>query len=180
MKIIFHRVWRAVVTSEDNKEIVSIGKGMMVYIAFNKGDNKKTIQRFAPKCLKLRVWREISKDNKEAPKEVHTGELTKTMEENKADEAPQASLKRWETSVLDNGYEVMIVPMSPLNSIVEDDEVIDKETLSQKEKEELMKQFMAELVKGYREDRVKMCPFGFEHRLDFNIDGPVTLLAEGQ
>lgn len=73
MRLIFHRVWRAVVTSNDDKELTSIGKGMLVYLSFNKGDNKKTIQRFAPKAVKLRLWREIVKTNTEIPKEVHTG-----------------------------------------------------------------------------------------------------------
>lgn len=55
MKVLIQRVKRASVTI-DNELFSSIGKGILVLVGIEKGDNLETIQKMAKKVVNLRIF----------------------------------------------------------------------------------------------------------------------------
>ncbi len=174
MRLIFQRVLHATVLSQE-KSITGIDKGMLVYLGFAKGDNTSTIKRFASKVLKVRVWKGIPKQDQ---KEIDLNNEKEPKEEEKS--SPTAELKRWETCILDNDYEVLVVPMSALFWEIPDEKVEVVEPLSVEENVKLYNQFIDQLKKEYKEGKIKGSGFGDNLQLKIVIDGPVTLLNDGQ
>jgi len=134
-----------------------------------------TIKRFTSKVLKVRVWKGIPKQMK---KDSEKDSDLEPKEEQKSD--PSAELKRWETSVLDNNYEVLVVPMSALYWPIPDEKVEVVEPLTPEENLKLYTQFVNQLKQEYKPEMIKASGFGDNFQIKIVIDGPVTLLNEGQ
>lgn len=128
--------------------LTSIERGLVVMVSFLKGDTKTDAEWMAQKALRVRLWNSLKGD------------------------------KRWDTSLMQNKYELLIVPQevflvegSPLDIPMEDE----------KEQMKLYEIFVDRAQKEYAKEKgkenVKAVPYGKQVTLDMIGDGPVTLIA---
>lgn len=59
MRIVLQRVKRASVTIQDEK-VAEIGKGLLLFVGFEKGDSEELLPKMAEKCAHLRVFEDAN------------------------------------------------------------------------------------------------------------------------
>ncbi len=123
--------------------VTAIGRGLLVLVTFNKGDTKADAEWMAQKALRARLWSN--------PK----------------------SAKKWDSSVMQNKFEVLVVPQPYMASDVPETELpLDDPKLE----EELFAVYVAKSQKTYPGPSHKAATFGQPVGIDMMGDGPVTMV----
>lgn len=122
MRIVVQRVLEAAVRVNGD-EISKIGKGMLILLGITHGDNPEVVSRYASKMLKLRIWDEIPKNKVNEDKDDETSSTsTQSNEEEKLDtrdsKAGGKGLKSWDSNVVDNNFEILVVSQFTLYGIL--------------------------------------------------------------
>jgi len=177
MRLVIQRVFESSVTV-DGKEISRIGPGILVLLGITQGDTPDLVKRYVNKILKLRIWPEIPKnkpvENSQQPQENGT----QPAEEEKL-EAPKAKpLKTWDSNVIDNGFEVMVVSQFTLYGIMKGNKPDFHKALNPDEALKLYDNFLEVLKKTYKADKVQAGQFGAMMNVQLVNDGPVTLILD--
>ena len=177
MRLVIQRVLESAV-SVDGKEISKAGKGLLVLLGITKTDNKETVDKYANKVLKLRLWDEIPKKQE---KEESTEKVEGDKEEQKNDGngAPK-KLKTWNTNVMENEGDIMVVSQFTLYGILKGNKPDFHGALSPEEAVVLYNDFVEKLKKNYAPDRIKTGQFGAYMNVHLVNDGPVTLIVDSE
>jgi len=177
MRLVIQRVFESSVTV-DGKEISRIGPGILVLLGITQGDTPDLVKRYVNKILKLRIWPEIPKnkpiENSQQPQENGT----QPAEEEKLDAPKTKPLKTWDSNVVDNGFEVMVVSQFTLYGIMKGNKPDFHKALNPDEALKLYDNFLEVLKKTYKADKVQAGQFGAMMNVQLVNDGPVTLILD--
>mmetsp|Transcript_41530 Transcript_41530/g.83840 ORF Transcript_41530/g.83840 Transcript_41530/m.83840 type:complete len:192 (+) Transcript_41530:83-658(+) len=150
MKLVIQRVESASV--EVGAETISrIGRGLMVLLGIQKGDTLEQVQKLAAKVVKLRLWPATDDPN-----------------------------KPWVSSVIDNGFEILVVSQFTLFATFSKPRPNYVRAMGGDEAEALYEAFLGLLRKELGAERVAAGRFGAMMTVELRNDGPVTveLVAE--
>ena len=158
-----------------------------------KEDNKSTIQKWAEKTLKIRLWPKVQKSDvqsdqkddtpskKESPDE---GEEAKddgsdqTIQKQLEDQTSKEELEHWKSSVSDNGFEVLVVSPFTLYSTLKGNKPDFHEAMGANEAKQLYQEFVNTMKKKYQPQRVKEGEFQAYMNVSLCNDGPVTIVVD--
>ena len=174
MRIILQRVLEASV-SVAGKEISRISKGLLVLLGITGNDDLKLAEKMAKKLLKIRVWDEIIK------KEPLVQNESKPQEEEKNPEISEKTNKEpksWQTSILDNEYEILVVSQFTLYGILNGNKPDFHSAMNATDAKKMYEYFLEVLKKEYKEDKIKGGVFQEYMHVGLVNDGPVTLIYE--
>ncbi|CAE6964770.1 DTD1 [Symbiodinium natans] len=168
MKLVIQRVARATVTVE-NSDAGTIGPGLLwrfavapisihcaslvILLGIVSGDTVELAQRLATKALKLRLWPDVRDAS--------------------------SSSRSWATSVLDNGYAVLVVSQFTLFATFKGTKPNFNRAMGASEAQPIYEAFVATCAKELGDDRVKTGEFGADMKVDLCNDGPVTVELAG-
>ena len=156
MRILIQRVKSGRVTTAGNT-VGEIGRGLLVLVGFSTEDSTASFETVAKKLLNLRLWSSFS--------------------ELEGEEREKAE-KRWDTSVVQNGYEILIVSQFTLYSTMNGNKPDFRKAKPGPEARELFDRLVELLRKGYATEKVQTGSFGEYMQVENVIDGPVTLQWE--
>lgn len=182
MRLVIQRVLEAGVTV-GGEQVSKIGPGMMVLLGITQGDNQDTVKKYVQKLLKLRIWNEIPKI-KPTSKPETSSSGTDTKEEEKAettDESkPAKKLKTWDSNVIDNKYEILVVSQFTLYGVLKGNKPDFHNALGPEEAIKLYQDFVDLLKKSYAADKIQTGKFGEYMNVQMVGDGPVTILIDSE
>ena len=174
MRLVIQRVFESSVTV-DGKEISRIGPGILVLLGITQGDTPELVKRYVNKILKLRIWPEIPKNK---PVENNQQPEEEEKVENGAEKPKAKPLKTWDSNVVDNNYEVMVVSQFTLYGIMKGNKPDFHKALNPDEALKLYDNFLDVLKKSYKADKVQAGQFGAMMNVQLVNDGPVTLILD--
>ena len=180
MRLVIQRVLESSVTV-DGKEISRIGPGMLVLLGITQGDTPELVKRYVNKILKLRIWPEIPKNKPVESKQQPQENGDKNAEEEKVEagsEVKTKPLKTWDSNVVDNNFEVMVVSQFTLYGIMKGNKPDFHKALNPEEALKLYDNFLDVLKKSYKADKVQAGQFGAMMSVQLVNDGPVTLILD--
>ena len=154
MRLIIQRVTQGCVSVQD-KVVGKIGKGMVVLVGLHKNEDPKNLKIAASKLLKLRIWDTI------------------------ADPAdPDKKLKSWDTNVVQNDFELLIVSQFTLYGKLNGNKPDFHQAKEASQAKIMFNEFVDLVKKEYSEDKVQTGAFGEYMKVDIEGDGPVTIEME--
>lgn len=145
MKLVIQRVTRASVVI-DEKTHSSIGKGLLLLLGIEQGDGLDQVNHLASKVSKLRLWPDL-KDSK----------------------------KQWASSVVDNGFELMVVSQFTLFATFKKPKPDFHQAMGGSEAEGLYEAFVGKCRSELSPGKVSTGSFGAMMNVELCNDGPVTV-----
>ncbi|CAG9531602.1 unnamed protein product [Cercopithifilaria johnstoni] len=128
----------------------SIERGICVLLAINIEDTSDDIQYVVRKLLNIRMF-----------PDAETG-------------------KRWDKSVKDLGFEILCVSQFTLYSLLKGNKLDFHQSMAPTESQQFYQNFIAELRKAYKPERIKDGRFGAMMNVQIENDGPVTLILDSK
>ena len=150
MRLLVQRVLKGGVTV-DGKLVGKIGKGMHILLGVTYGDSEVEIAEMVEKVLKLNLW------------------------ENGASTLSQ---KSWNTGVVQNGFDIMVVSQFTLYCHLKGNKPDFHKALEHEKAEELYLKFVNALKAKYVPDKIQTGAFGQYMNVVLENDGPVSLYFE--
>ena len=155
----------------------------MILLGITQGDNSELVKKYVNKVLKLRIWNEIPKKPETAPtqniKEGTNIEETK-IGEAESNQTPPKGPKTWDSNVVDNGYEIMVVSQFTLYGVLKGNKPDFHLALNPDEANKLYNEFVDSLKKSYKQDKIQTGKFGEMMAVHLINDGPVTLILDSE
>lgn len=150
MKLVIQRVTKGSVEAEGAISRV-IGQGLVVLLGIEQGDTLEQAHQLATKLLKIRLWPDL-KD----------------------------SSKQWASSVVDNGYELLVISQFTLFATFKKPKPDFHQAMGGDDAKILYEAFVKDCHAGLGNDRVATGVFGAMMHVEISNDGPVTveLVAE--
>lgn len=145
MKLVIQRVTRASVVI-DEKTHSSIGKGLLLLLGIEQGDGLDQVNHLASKVSKLRLWPDL-KDSK----------------------------KQWASSVVDNGFELMVVSQFTMFATFKKPKPDFHQAMGGSEAEGLYEAFVGKCRSELSPGKVSTGSFGAMMNVELCNDGPVTV-----
>ncbi|CAE6972852.1 Dtd1 [Symbiodinium sp. CCMP2592] len=145
MKLVIQRVTRASVVI-DEKIHSTIGKGLLLLLGIEQGDGLEQVNHLASKVSKLRLWPDL-KDSK----------------------------KQWASSVVDNGFELMVVSQFTLFATFKKPKPDFHQAMGGNEAEGLYEAFVGKCRSELSPGKVSTGSFGAMMNVELCNDGPVTV-----
>ncbi|CAE7326099.1 Dtd1 [Symbiodinium necroappetens] len=145
MKLVIQRVTRASVVI-DEKTHSSIGKGLLLLLGIEQGDGLDQVNHLASKVSRLRLWPDL-KDSK----------------------------KQWASSVVDNGFELMVVSQFTLFATFKKPKPDFHQAMGGSEAEGLYEAFVGKCRSELSPGKVSTGSFGAMMNVELCNDGPVTV-----
>lgn len=142
MKLLVQRVTRATVEVDGFVES-RIGSGLVLYLALRKGDTVEKAQRLATRIVKLNLWHDMSDPE-----------------------------KKWCTSVVDNGFELLVLLQQTLCATFQKLTPNDSSAMAAADAKVVYEAFIKTLQKDYQEEMVVPTPLDTELRIELTDDGP--------
>lgn len=143
MKLVLQRVSRATVEVDGFIES-RIGSGIVLSLAFSAGDTRDKAVKLASRVVKLKLWPEMFDAE-----------------------------KPWKSSVVDNGFEILVLVQQTLAAGFPQLSPQQQGGLSEPEAKALFEVFVAQLRKDYQEEMVVSGPFDTKNmRVEATQDGP--------
>ncbi len=149
--MIIQRVHRGAVTV--GEEVVGkIGPGLVVLLGFNQEDDSSKFNSAINRLLKIRLWDSIQKIDSDDSK-----------------------VKNWDSSVMDNDYEILIVSQFTLFAVLNGNKPDFHHAKKAEEAKILFDLFVEQVRKGYKPEKVQTGAFGKLMKVDIEGHGPVTI-----
>lgn len=130
----------------DEKTHSSIGKGLLLLLGIEQGDGLDQVNHLASKVSKLRLWPDL-KDSK----------------------------KQWASSVVDNGFELMVVSQFTLFATFKKPKPDFHQAMGGSEAEGLYEAFVGKCRSELSPGKVSTGSFGAMMNVELCNDGPVTV-----
>lgn len=171
VRLVIQKVRSSSVTV-DGKTVGQIGPGLMVLIGVTQKDSVEIINKYAEKLLKLRVFDQISAPELEKPRKLE-------QEETKEAGTPKKEKRRWDSSVVENKMEVLVVSQFTLYGALNKGNKPDfHNALGPVEAEKLYNHFVQRLKSLYQPEKISTGIFGAMMEVDIQNSGPVTLIMD--
>lgn len=168
MRLLIQRVLEANV-SVAGKTVSTIGRGMLVLLGINQKDDYKIAEKLALKLLKIRLWDElISNENKQI------NEIEETKEDSNNSKEP----KSWNSNILENKFEILIVSQFTLYGFFKGNKPDFHNSMNADEARKIYEYFVDVLQKNYEVEKIKKGAFQEYMQVGLVNDGPVTLILE--
>ncbi|CAE7441341.1 DTD1 [Symbiodinium natans] len=145
MKLVIQRVTRASVLIDD-KIHSTIGKGLLLLLGIEQGDGLEQVNHLASKVSKIRLWPDL-KDSK----------------------------KQWASSVVENGFELMVVSQFTLFATFKKPKPDFHQAMGGSEAEGLYEAFVEKCRSELAPGKVSTGSFGAMMQVELCNDGPVTV-----
>eukprot|EP00434_Breviolum_minutum_P040264 symbB.v1.2.035773.t1/scaffold4889.1/size33415/3 len=145
MKLVIQRVTRASVVVDQNV-CGEIGRGLLVLMGIEQGDGMDQVNLLAPKLLKLRLWPDLKDPT-----------------------------KQWASSVVDNGYELLLVSQFTLFATFKKPKPDFHQAMGGDAAQELYEAFVQKLRTEGPPKAVQTGVFGAMMQVNLCNDGPVTV-----
>jgi len=142
MKLIVQRVARATVEVDGYVES-RIGSGLVLSLAVGAGDSFDEARRLATQVMKLKLWPEMLDAD-----------------------------KLWSSSVIDNGFEVLVVSQQSLHASFPKMAPSYDGAMEEVQAKKVFEAFVAQLRKEYQEEMIVATAFGANIRVESTLDGP--------
>jgi D-aminoacyl-tRNA deacylase len=156
---------------------------MLVLLGITQGDNQDTVKKYVQKLLKLRIWNEIPKKKPQTTTQTTT-ETMENKEEEKVEKPEEANsskkLKTWDSNVIDNQYEILLVSQFTLYGVLKGNKPDFHNALNPDEAIKLYEDFIDLLKITYKEDKIQTGKFGQYMNVSLVNDGPVTLIIDSE
>jgi len=184
MRLVIQRVLEAGV-SVGGQQISQIKQGMLILLGITPGDNSETVKKYVNKVLKLRIWPEIVKKPAQEPKEKTDGETDKKEEEKVSDTSSENSTpgrapKTWDSNVVDNGFEILVVSQFTLYGILKGNKPDFHLAMNPDDAIKLYDEFVNLLKSSYKPEKIQTGKFGEYMHVNLVNDGPVTLIIDSE
>jgi len=180
MRLVVQRVLECSV-SVNKQELSRTGKGMLILLGITKDDTLETVKKYAQKSLKLRIWNEIpKKDTSNKTENSPQDPQIKQTEEKEEEKEVIKEPKTWDSNVVDNDYDIMVVSQFTLYGILKGNKPDFHLALNPKEALVLYESFVNELKKMYKPEKIQTGRFGEYMAVDYVNDGPVTLIIDSK
>jgi len=131
-----------------DKVVGKIDKGLLVLLGINSFDTFKEADYLSKKLLNLRIWNDLN------------------------------SNKRWDKSVMDLNYEVLLVSQFTLYSILKGNKPDFHLAMDPEKAKDLYNYFAESLRKNYKSNMIQEGEFGGYMLVSSTNDGPVTINIE--
>lgn len=147
MKLLAQRVTRA--TAESNGLVdCRIGTGLVLFLGLTSEDTREELEKAAEEVVKLKLWPGAAdEDDTESEQQV------------------------WTNSIVDSGYEVMVVLQQSLCATFHDSQASEDEAMDPVEAQLVFEEFMERLRKAYQEEMIVAASFGSGVRIETTLDG---------
>ena len=150
MKLVIQRVLRSSVSVEG--EVVGrIGAGLVLLLGVEEGDTVQQAKQLSAKVLKIRLWPDLKDPS-----------------------------KHWGSSVVENGYELLIVSQFTLFATFKKPKPDFRRAMGGDQARTLYEAFVDHCRAGYRADRVGTGVFAAMMQVELCNDGPVTVELTAQ
>ncbi len=166
MRLVIQRVLEASVTVAGT-QVSKIGRGFLVLLGITHEDDQTVIEKYVNELLHLKAWPKLQ---------------TKALQENEEEKTNNPSTinspLEFESNIMENDYEVIIVSQFTLYGKMKGAKPDFHSSLNHEEANLHYENFVNLLKKSYKEDKVQTGKF--RNRMAVNIvnDGPVTLILD--
>ena len=154
MRLVIQRAISGEVTVK-GETVGKIGKGLVILVGFSKDEDGSKIKTAAQKALKLRLWNTIEDDNN-----------------------PDQKIKTWDTNVMQNGYELLVVSQFTLYCVLKGNKPDFHQAKRAEEAKLMYEEFVEILKKEYDPSKIQTGAFGQYMNVNLVNDGPVTVNVE--
>mmetsp|Transcript_48350 Transcript_48350/g.90567 ORF Transcript_48350/g.90567 Transcript_48350/m.90567 type:complete len:257 (+) Transcript_48350:2-772(+) len=150
MKLVIQRVTQASVEVE-SAIVGKIGKGLLILLGIEHGDTVEQAKQLGTKVAKIRLWPDLKDPN-----------------------------KQWASSVVDNGYEMLVVSQFTLFATFKKPKPDFHQAMGGDQAKEIYEVFVQHCREALSGDKVATGTFGAMMQVALCNDGPVTveLVAE--
>lgn len=129
-----------------------IGPGLVVLLGFNQEDDTSKFSSAINRLLKIKLWDSIN----------HA-------------EDDNEKVKNWSSSVVDNGYEILIVSQFTLFAVLNGNKPDFHKAKKADEARILFDLFVEQVKKSYDPTKIQTGAFGQLMKVDIEGHGPVTI-----
>ena len=135
----------------EEKIVGEIKNGLVVLVGFTKTDNESIVQKAVDKLLKIRLWKGLTEEDK---------------------------LKSWQTNVVQNNYEILLVSQFTLYSVMKGNKPDFHQALGSEDAIKLYETMIKKLKENYKKDKIQTGKFGEMMQVEIVNEGPVTIELE--